>query len=138
MSLYSCATLRRKAKEQWYNGNYSDDKPKKGGPWNAQYRKFILDAAAKEKQVDGALLPGVAASIGGSSWASIGPTGSNFIKNGSVHLSQTDSGRTRNIVLHPTIASTLHLAKAAGRVWKTTNGGTSWAPNGGRGFWLLQ
>jgi len=123
------ASLRRKAQEEWYNENYSDEKAKKGGPWKAQYRKFILDAAAKERQTSAALLPGASsAPVSGSNWVNIRPTGSNFIKNGSTTLTQTDSGRIRNILTHPTNASIIYIATAGGGVWRTTNGGLSWAP----------
>jgi hypothetical protein len=37
-------------------------------------------------------------------------------------------GRTRAIVIHPTSTDTMWAAAVAGGVWKTTNGGTTWAP----------
>ena len=37
-------------------------------------------------------------------------------------------GRTRALVIHPTQTDTMWAAAVGGGVWKTTNGGTSWAP----------
>ncbi|MFP5206343.1 MAG: Ig-like domain repeat protein [Acidobacteriota bacterium] len=38
------------------------------------------------------------------------------------------SGRITGIAVDPTNSSTIYIAAADGGVWKTTNGGTSWAP----------
>lgn len=38
------------------------------------------------------------------------------------------SGRVVGIAPHPTDANTVYIASASGGVWKTTNGGTAWAP----------
>jgi photosystem II stability/assembly factor-like uncharacterized protein len=46
-------------------------------------------------------------------WASIGP--------GNI------GGRTRSIIVHPTVTTTMWLGGVGGGVWKTTNGGTSWS-----------
>lgn len=37
-------------------------------------------------------------------------------------------GRTRALVIHPTVPSTMYAAGVAGGVWKTTNAGTTWLP----------
>jgi PKD repeat protein len=37
-------------------------------------------------------------------------------------------GRTRGLLIHPTSPSTMWAGGVAGGVWKTTNGGSSWAP----------
>jgi photosystem II stability/assembly factor-like uncharacterized protein len=37
-------------------------------------------------------------------------------------------GRTRAILIHPTTPSTMWAAGVAGGIWKTTNGGATWAP----------
>ena len=47
-------------------------------------------------------------------WQSIGP--------GNV------GGRTRSMLIDPTDANVMYAAAVAGGIWKTTNGGTSWAP----------
>ncbi len=47
-------------------------------------------------------------------WTSLGP--------GNV------GGRTRALVIHPTVPTTMYAAGVAGGVWKTTNGGANWSP----------
>ncbi|MBI1736724.1 MAG: hypothetical protein HYR51_16280, partial [Candidatus Rokubacteria bacterium] len=37
-------------------------------------------------------------------------------------------GRTRSLLIHPTSPSIMYAGAVAGGVWKTTNGGASWAP----------
>lgn len=37
-------------------------------------------------------------------------------------------GRTRSILIHPTDPNKMWLGSVAGGIWRTTNGGTSWAP----------
>lgn len=115
-------TLRREAMRQWY------------GEWSPEYRKFILDAAATERNHHSALMPkpgfvemGLAAPATGT-WSNIGPTKADVIKNGSSSLAKTDSGRPRSIVVDPNNASVIYLCTAGGGVWKTTNGGATWTP----------
>jgi len=56
-------------------------------------------------------------------WTSIGPGPLNSSgSNGNV------SGRITGIAAHPTDPNTIYIATAGGGVWKTTNGGTTWAP----------
>ena len=47
-------------------------------------------------------------------WKSIGP--------------HSTGGRVKSIIVHPTKHNTLYIGAAAGGVWKTTDGGASWAP----------
>ena len=39
-------------------------------------------------------------------------------------------GRTRALIIHPTGTNVMYAGGVAGGVWKTTNGGTNWAPVG--------
>ena len=39
-------------------------------------------------------------------------------------------GRTRTLIIHPTGTNVMYAGGVAGGVWKTTNGGASWAPVG--------
>jgi len=54
------------------------------------------------------------AGITSASWTSIGP--------GNI------GGRVRTLAVHPTVPTTIFAGGADGGIWRTTNGGTSWAP----------
>jgi photosystem II stability/assembly factor-like uncharacterized protein len=140
------ATLRAKARAEWYNEGYGTPRERVGarrlrsqGLWSPEFRRFMMAAAERERQKWGALIPGngdaapsqdptdPAQARGGASWLNIGPTKANFIFNG-VTLNVTDSGRVRSFAPHPSDANTLYVAFSGGGVWKTVNGGTNWAP----------
>src|SRR5262245_29899407 len=86
------AARRARARDEWYNEAYGApprDKGKRGGPWSAAYRRFMMDAAARERAKWGAQIPSnpdapvvpqpeapVAAT--GSTWVSLGPTKADF------------------------------------------------------------
>jgi hypothetical protein len=129
------ATARARARDEWYNEGYG--RPRAGtrssGPWSPAFRRFMLEAAARERRRWGSLIPGAEgepaedALGGGPTWSNIGPTRADFIFNG-VTLNVSDSGRIRSIVPHPSDANTLYVAVSGGGVWRTTNGGASWTP----------
>ncbi len=54
--------------------------------------------------------------------AGINPAGWEWIGPGNV------GGRVRAIIIHPNDPQTLWLGSVSGGIWKTTNGGASWAP----------
>ena len=60
------------------------------------------------------LLPLTVAGVGSNRWTWMGP--------GNI------GGRTRSILVHPTDPATLWLGSVGGGVWKTSNGGATWAP----------
>jgi photosystem II stability/assembly factor-like uncharacterized protein len=112
------ADLRQKAEEEYY-----------GGRWSAEYQRFVMGVAARERDRHEDLRYGrveMSAIVQGNSWTNLGPTTASFIKNGTVTLNVVDSGRLRNIVVHPSNASMIYVATSGGGVWKTVNGGTSW------------
>ncbi len=45
-------------------------------------------------------------------------------------------GRIRSIAIHPTQTNTMWIGSASGGIWKTTNGGVSWAPLDGFGSFM--
>jgi photosystem II stability/assembly factor-like uncharacterized protein len=128
-------TLRAKAEDQWYNDRVSDT-VRRGGTWSAEYRQFVLEAAAKERAKYADLqekpklppTPTTLAPASGTQWVSLGPTKDDYIKNGSTTLNQIDSGRLNSIVVDPTNASRIFVATAAGGVWRTTDAGATWVP----------
>lgn len=132
---------RRRAMHEWYNDDYSKaGKLKKGGPWSAEFRKFMNDAAAKERAQYASQLPGTSTPIlpsgdpnaslaaTGTTWVNIGPTKANYMQNGSYSLNKTDTGRVRDIIIDPANPLVIYVAFSGGGVWKTTNGGTTWTP----------
>ena len=57
-------------------------------------------------------------------WSSVGPSG--ILSGFPAHWGEV-SGRIRGLAVHPTDPMTVYIGAAAGSIWKTTNGGTSWA-----------
>lgn len=123
-------TARHEAHLRWF------------GQWTPEFRAHILQQADVERQRYRHLIPGVdqaasrsaaptvemAAAAASGTWTNLGPTKADVIQNGSSSLNKTDSGRPRSIVVDPTNTQVIYVCTAGGGVWKTTNGGTSWAP----------
>ena len=63
--------------------------------------------------------------LSSSSWTPIGPAPTS---NGPIAGGGAISGRINAVAADPTNANIIYVATAAGGVWKTTNGGTSWTP----------
>ncbi|QRO02151.1 hypothetical protein JRI60_25630 [Archangium violaceum] len=135
------ANARREFRDQWYNEAYGKaKKAKKGGPWSLEFRKFMNEAARKEREKYASQLPGSSSTITavtdptatvaatGTTWVNIGPTKADYLQNGSYSLNKTDAGRVRNIIVDPTNPNTLYVAFSGGGVWKSTDGGTTWTP----------
>ena len=56
----------------------------------------------------------------GGRWENIGPDRSRIIENG-VRLRESDTGRVRGFLIHPTNADIVYVLKSSGGLWKTTN-----------------
>jgi len=69
-------------------------------------------------------IDGVQNSPNALQWNSIGPSG--ILSGFPSHWGEM-SGRIRGLAVHPTDPMTVYIGAAAGSIWKTTNGGTSWA-----------
>lgn len=132
---------RRQAMDEWFNESYGKKhRNKQGGPWSPTFRKFMNDAAAKERAKYASQLPGTGSTISastdpnaslaatGTTWVNIGPTKANYAQNGSYSLNKTDAGRVRNIVIDPSSPTTLYAAFSGGGVWKSTDAGVTWTP----------
>lgn len=139
-------TARAFWKSEWYaEGSAPTVRPhgKNGGPWSADFRRQMIDAAARERAKWGRMIAGSVAGTSGSllgstalataaatgtTWANIGPTRADVARNGGVSLNITDAGRVSAVLIHPTDPNTLYAGFSGGGVWKTTNAGGSWAP----------
>ena len=65
--------------------------------------------------------------VQGSTFINIGPAGASYDSNGARYI-ETDSGRVRQVLAHPTDPGILYLATAGGGVWKTWDAGAHWEP----------
>jgi hypothetical protein len=133
------ATRRARARDEWYNETYGPAtrvRSKTGGPWSAEFRRFMMEAAARERAKWGAQIPSnpeaatvaepdATVAAAGTNWVSLGPTKADFLYN-FYTLNVTDTGRVRNFVTHPSDPNVLLVAFSNGGVWKTTDGGASW------------
>src|SRR5262245_45030944 len=85
---------------------------------NGSIPEFALTRAWAQRQaMVNAMRPGDPPDIGGitpGSWAWRGP--------GNI------GGRIRSLVIHPTVSTTMFAGGVDGGIWKSTNGGTTWAP----------
>jgi photosystem II stability/assembly factor-like uncharacterized protein len=131
------AARRARARYEWYNEG-ARPRSLRAGPWSPEFRRFMMEAAARERLKWGPLIPGngevppapdpgerLEASL--VNWLNIGPRKADYIFNG-VTLLVTDSGRVRNFAPHPQDPNILYVAFSGGGVWKTVTGGASWAP----------
>jgi photosystem II stability/assembly factor-like uncharacterized protein len=76
-----------------------------------------------EKEVQKAIT-GIENPLNNLQWNSIGPTGINSTS--PTHWGEM-SGRVRGLDVDPTNSNIVYAGVAAGGIWKTTDGGTSWA-----------
>ncbi len=63
-------------------------------------------------------------------WTNIGPKAIDMSSSFIPYWGNT-SGRVRGLDVHPTDPNIVYIGAAAGGVWKTTNGGTTWADKSG-------
>ena len=96
----------------------------------AQWR--ILQAAKKERDRYGMGATGTSgtrmlSSVQGSAFINLGPASADYQYNGS-RYTEVDSGRARQLLVHPTDPAILYLATAGGGVWKTWDAGAHWEP----------
>ena len=63
-------------------------------------------------------------------WTNIGPTAIDMTPSFIPYWGKV-SGRVRGLDVHPTDPNTVYAGAAAGGIWKTTNGGTTWTDKGG-------
>ncbi|MDP2362727.1 MAG: hypothetical protein Q8M94_03040, partial [Ignavibacteria bacterium] len=97
--------------------------------WFYRQRAFPLDTipltkyfSEKEKQISINKLS-LSKTTATVSWTAIGPKS---ITSGWPFIWGNVSGRIRGIAVHPVDPNIVYIGAAAGGIWKTTNGGTTW------------
>jgi hypothetical protein len=102
-------TGRREAQKEQY-----------GGEFTPQFMQAVTEAANLQTAQYGPAGRGGIKVPAGGNWTNVGPYRSSWIQNG-VQLSQSDTGRVRTFLVHPTNADVVYVLKSSGGLWKTTN-----------------
>lgn len=100
---------------------YPNDRIPPGARWNALQQHDALRSAMASARLSGGAHP--MSAFTSSAWTADGPQPMAF---GSGYTPY--SGRATSIAINPSTPTTMFLGTAAGGVWKTTDGGVTWAP----------
>ena len=91
-----------------------------GGDLTPEFIAALTAAADAERAKYGPDGRGAIAVAGAPSWTNIGPYRSNWIQNG-LQVQESDTGRIRTFLVHPTNPDVLYVLTSSGGLWKTTN-----------------
>ena len=91
-----------------------------GGPLSVEFMTALSAAANQQAEVYGPAGRGHIQVAAGGEWTNIGPYRSNWIENG-LRVQESDTGRVRGFLIHPTNADTVYVLKSSGGLWKTTD-----------------
>ncbi len=91
-----------------------------GGDFTPEFMESLMTAANQQAAQYGPAGRGAIKTATGGVWTNVGPYRSNWIQNG-VRVNESDTGRVRNFLVHPTNADIVYVLKSSGGLWKTTN-----------------
>ncbi len=91
-----------------------------GGDFTPEFMESVMTAANQQAAQYGPAGRGAIKTAAGGVWTNVGPYRSNWIQNG-VRVNESDTGRVRNFLVHPTNADIVYVLKSSGGLWKTTN-----------------
>ena len=99
-------------------GRYHALREALGGDLSLEFIEAMMTAADAQRAQYGP--DGRGAIRVGGSWTNIGPYRSNWIQNG-LTVQESDTGRIRTFLVHPTNPDILYVLTSSGGLWKTTN-----------------
>jgi photosystem II stability/assembly factor-like uncharacterized protein len=87
-----------------------------GGDLSPEFVEALLDAARAERE----RYPNAFTAGAAGSWINLGPVRSTWIQNGPT-VTESDTGRLRTILVHPTNPDIVYVLTSGGGLWKTSN-----------------
>jgi hypothetical protein len=87
-----------------------------GGDLSPEFVQALLEAARAERE----RYPNAFAAGAAGSWTNLGPVRSNWIQNGPT-VTESDTGRLRTILVHPSNPDIVYVLTSGGGLWKTSN-----------------
>ena len=91
-----------------------------GGEFTPEFMEAVMNAANQQAAQYGPAGRGGIKVPAGGAWTNVGPDRSSWIQNGA-RLTESDTGRVRNFLVHPANADIVYVLKSSGGLWKTTN-----------------
>jgi hypothetical protein len=91
-----------------------------GGDLTPEFMEALMVAADAQRAQYGPDGRGAIQVPAGGAWTNIGPHRSNWIQNG-LQVAQSDTGRVRTFLIHPSNPDVLYVLTSSGGLWKTTN-----------------
>ena len=91
-----------------------------GGEFTPEFMEALLEAANQQAADYGPAGRGGIKVPAGGAWTNVGPYRSNWIQNG-LRVNESDTGRVRTFLVHPTNPDIVYVLKSSGGLWKTTN-----------------
>jgi photosystem II stability/assembly factor-like uncharacterized protein len=91
-----------------------------GGEFTPEFMAAVLEAANQQSAAYGPAGRGGIKVPAGGTWTNVGPDRSSWIQNG-LRLTESDTGRVRKFLVHPTNPDIVYVLKSSGGLWKTTN-----------------
>jgi len=91
-----------------------------GGDLTPEFMAALMAASDAERAKYGPAGRGAIGVAGAAAWTNIGPYRSNIVQNG-LQVQESDTGRIRAFLVHPTKPDVVYVLTSSGGLWKTTN-----------------
>lgn len=91
-----------------------------GGDLTPEFMQALMAAADEQRAQYGPDGRGAIKTPAGGAWTNVGPFRSDWIQNG-LRVTESDTGRIRTFLVHPTDPDILYVLTSSGGLWKTTN-----------------
>ena len=101
-------------------GRREAQKEQFGGEFTPEFMESVMNAANQQAAEYGPAGRGGIKVPAGGVWTNVGPYRSDWIQNG-LRVNESDTGRVRNFLVHPTNPDIVYVLKSSGGLWKTTN-----------------